>query len=190
MRDFIFSNEKKYRIKRHIIFWIACYFFMVATAPPKITGSLNGISGDGFIRFYEMVSIRIFFHLACQMIFCYPLLYFLVPAYFWKKKYFKFICMFLLLWIVTSFFRYAAFAFAYNPIMQRLNLYVNPVPLVFIISFTQVIDGPAFIGFTFIALKFFKNWQQKQRDNFNLKKRKCKCRVTIIKSADTPAFFI
>ena len=188
MHDFIFSDLRNQRIKRHAVLWIVCYVFLVISYPPQGAGSVNGIGADGFIKFYEMVMIRAFFHLLCQMIFCYPLLYFLVPSFFWKKKYTQFICLLLLLWIAVAFFRYAVFTYAYNPLMQELKLYVNPVPMVFMNSIVQTITGPAFIGFTFISLKLFKDWQQKQKDNFNLQKENSNAELQLLKAQIHPHF--
>jgi len=188
MHDFIFSAQRNQRIKRHVVLWVVCYIFLVITYPPRGAGTANGIDADGVINFYEMVLIRAFVHLLCQMIFCYPLMYFLMPEFFWKKKYFQFICLFLLLWVVVSFFRYAAFTYAYNPIMQELNLFVNPAPMVVINSITQTINGPAFIAFIFISLKFFKDWQQKQKDNFNLQKENTNAEMQLLKAQIHPHF--
>ena len=188
MHDFIFSDLRNQRIKRHAVLWIVCYVFLVISYPPQGGGSVNGIRVDGFIKYYEMVMIRAFFHLLCQMIFCYPLLYFLVPSFFWKKKYKQFICLLLLLWIAVAFFRYAVFTYAYNPIMQELKLYVNPVPMVFMNSILQTITGPAFISFSFISIKFFKDWQQKQKDNFNLQKENSNAELQLLKAQIHPHF--
>lgn len=188
MHDFIFSDLRNQRIKRHAVLWIVCYVFLVISYPPRGAGSVNGIGADGFIKFYEMVLIRSFVHLLCQMMFCYPLLYFLVPSFFWKKKYTQFICLLLLLWIAVAFFRYAVFTYAYNPIMQELKLYVNPVPMVFMNSIVQTINGPAFISFSFISIKFFKDWQQKQKDNFNLQKENANAELQLLKAQIHPHF--
>lgn len=188
IREFIFSTQHNQRIKRHVLLWVICYMFLVISYPPNGSGSLNGIGTDGFIRFYEMVLIRSFVHLLCQMIFCYPLLYFLMPLFFWKKKYFHFICTLLLLWIVVSFFRYTIFTYAYNPIMERLKLYVNPSPLIFLISFRQTINGPAFISFAFIFIKFFKDSLQKQKDNFKLKRENANAELQLLKAQIHPHF--
>ncbi|MEP7372738.1 MAG: histidine kinase [Chitinophagaceae bacterium] len=122
------------------------------------------------------------------MIFCYPLLYFLMPGFFWKKKYGQFICLVLILWIAVASFRYAIFNYAYNPIMRGLEFYVNPVPMIFILSILQTISGPAFIGFIFIAVKFFKDWQQKQQDNFNLQKENANAELQLLKAQIHPHF--
>lgn len=72
--------------------------------------------------------------------------------------------------------------------MERLNLYVNPAPMIFLFSFTQTINGPAFISFAFISIKFFKDWRQKQRDNLNLKKENANAELSLLKAQIHPHF--
>jgi sensor histidine kinase YesM len=187
MHDFIFSNQRNQRIKRHVLLWVSCYLLMVITTPTRGSGALD-LDTDGFLKFYEMVLIRVFVHLLLQMIFCYPLMYFLMPEFFWKKKYLQFICLLLLLLIAVALFRYTVFNYAYNPIMQALKFYTNPVPMGVILSIIQTITGPAYIGFIFISLKFFKDWQQKQEDNFNLQKENFNSELQLLKAQIHPHF--
>ncbi|HEX5150941.1 MAG TPA: histidine kinase [Parafilimonas sp.] len=72
--------------------------------------------------------------------------------------------------------------------MERLKLYTNPPPVIFLFSFTQTINGPAFISFAFISIKFFKDWQQKQRDNLHLKKENAKAELSLLKAQIHPHF--
>jgi LytS/YehU family sensor histidine kinase len=115
-------------------------------------------------------------------------MYFLMPEFFWKKKYLQFICLLLLLLIAVAFLRYAVFNYAYNPIMQELKFYANPVPTGVILSIIQTITGPAYIGFIFISLKFFKDWRLKQRDNFNLQKENSNAELQLLKAQIHPHF--
>ena len=189
IRNFIFSTKKSFRLKRqYALLWILFYLYLVIAYPPHGGGTLNGLEKDGVIKFYEMASIRGVFHLFFQMLFCYPLLYILMPVFFWKKKYVQFVCLVLLLWIAVSVFRYLSFAYTYNPIMKYLGLYVNPSSILLTISVTQTINGPAFIGFIFIAIKIFKDWQQKQKENFFLQKENFKAELLLLKAQIHPHF--
>jgi len=190
LHDFIFCNDYSARVKRHLALWIACYLFLVLSHPPHGRGSAGGIEVEGFITFYKMVSVRAFFHLCCQMIFCYPLLYILMPVFFWNKRLVEFFLMLLLLWVMVSFFRYAVFTYAYNPIMQRLNLYVNPPKIILLFSFTQTINGPAFIGFSFISTKLFKDWQQKQKHNFDLQRENAHAEIQLLRPRYIRIFYL
>jgi sensor histidine kinase YesM len=187
VHNFIFSSQRNYRIQRHVLLWITCYLFMIIIYPPRGSGNLD-LGVDGFLKFYEMVMIRAFVHLLGQVIFCYPLLYFLMPAFFWKKRYLLFICLLILLWIAVAFARYAVFNYAYNPLIIELKLYQNPAPFLFIFGLHQTISGPAFIGLIFIFTKVFKEWQKKQKDNLSLQKENTNAELQLLKAQIHPHF--
>ena len=186
---FLFARGRKASIKRHLTLWIVGYLVLAGSYPPHGSfGAANGIEIDGVKRYYEMVMIRTFFHFLCQMIFCYPFLYFLVPRYLWTKRYAPFFGLLLLLLGLASCLRYSIFRFAYNPLMSWLHFYINTPGQILKISVIQNFDGPAFIGFTFIAFKLFKDWQRMQRDNLDLKKENANAELQLLKAQIHPHF--
>lgn len=189
MHAFIFSRGRAQTIKRHFVFWVAGYLLAALTYPPHgAFGPGNGVDVDGVIKYYEMVLIRSFFHLLCQMLFCYPFLYFLIPVFLWKRRYLQFAGMLLLLLAITSFLRFVLFAFIYNPIMRGLKFYVNSLDQIAKNSIIQNFEGPAFVGFLFISLKLFKDWQQKQSDNLDLRKENASAELLLLKAQIHPHF--
>jgi sensor histidine kinase YesM len=175
--------------KRHLVFWVACFFLAAFTYPPHgAFGPGNGVDVDGIAKYYEMVTIRTFFHILCQMLFCYPFLYFLVPVFLWKRRYPQFSGMLLLLLAIVSFLRFCIFVFIYNPIMRGLKFYVNSVDQIAKNCIIQNFEGPAFMGFLFISLKLFKDWQQKQKDNLDLRKENTNAELLLLKAQIHPHF--
>jgi LytS/YehU family sensor histidine kinase len=96
--------------------------------------------------------------------------------------------MLLLLLAITSFLRFAIFAFIYNPIMRGLKFYVNSLDQIARNSIVQNFEGPAFIGFLFISLKLFKDWQLKQKDNLDLRKENANAELLLLKAQIHPHF--
>ena len=125
LHEFIFSPRRKQRIARHVLLWSLCYAYLVICFPPYGTETAAGIEIGGPVAFIKKAGIRGLFHLLCQMSFCFPLLYILMPAYFWKRKYAQFGLGLSILWISVSLFRYAAFNFAIVPILKDLGLPSN-----------------------------------------------------------------
>ena len=82
---FILSDERKYRITRHIFFWAfwGFWFGMVRVFNPKVlkeTGHLPNVLqtlSEGFLFILP------------QAVLVYPLLYFILPRYVFTGKYFK-----------------------------------------------------------------------------------------------------
>jgi sensor histidine kinase YesM len=189
LKTFIFSRGRNASIRRHLVLWIGGYIFMLATYPPHGTSSaVGGIEFEGILRYYKMAGVRVFFHLLCQMILCYPLLYYLGPVFFRKKKYTEFILLLLLLLALTTLLRFVLFTQVYNAIMQELKLRVNSTSEILYLSIVQNFDGPAFIGFMFISFKLFKDWQQKQKDNLDLQKENANAELQLLKAQIHPHF--
>ena len=189
LQAFIFTKGRKASLTRHLAIWIGGYLFLWLSYPPHGTsGVINGIEIEGISKYYKMAAIRSVFHLVSQMVLCYPLLYFLAPEFLKRKRYALFILLLLLLLAVTSAFRYLTFTYLYNPVMRDLKLYVNSTNFNLRNSIVQNFEGPAFVGFLFISVKLFKDWRQKQKDNFNLKKENANAELLLLKAQIHPHF--
>lgn len=190
LHEFIFSRGKKASVRRHIVLWIGCYLLLVLPYPPRGTTSVvgSGLELIGILRFYRMALIRCFFHLSAQMAFCYPFLYYLVPAFFRKKKYGTFFGLLLLLLGLATGFRFSIFFFVYNWIMRGINYHAVSAGETLQMSIVQNFDGPAFVGFLFISLKLFKDWQQRQQDNLDLRRENANAELLLLKAQIHPHF--
>ena len=187
LQSFLFSKGRKASINRHLGVWIGSFLLAVLLYPPHGI-SVGKLEFEGISRFYEVVIIRSAFHLVCIMILCYPILYFLVPVFFRKKKYIQFVLLLLLLVAAASCMRYLIFTLAYNPLMRMLKFPVNSPSQILHRSITYNFEGPVFIGYLFISIKLFKDWQQKQRDNLDLKKENAKAELLLLKAQIHPHF--
>jgi sensor histidine kinase YesM len=162
---------------------------MTFSYPPHGTfGSVGGVEVEGIIKYYKMAGVRCFFHFFCQMLLCYPLLYYLIPQFLRRKKYGQFVVLLLLLLAVVSILRFVLFSFVYNPIMRALHFYVNSHQELLKLSLIQNFDGPAFVGILFISFKLFKDWQQKQKDNLDLRKENANAELLLLKAQIHPHF--
>ena len=81
----IFSDERKYRIRRHLLFWVfwGLYFGMVRELNPRYFKST-----EHFPNLFQSLA-QSFFTLLPQAVFIYPLLYFVLPSYIFTGKYIK-----------------------------------------------------------------------------------------------------
>jgi len=98
---FIFSDERKYRIKRHLLFWgfWGFYFGMVRLLNPLY------FKNHGHFPNFLQTMAEAFLFLLPQAVLVYPLLYFILPRYLFKGKYIKaslWIVVFLFLTVLTS----------------------------------------------------------------------------------------
>jgi hypothetical protein len=82
---FIFSDEKNYRIKRHLLFWLfwGIYFGLVRELNPR------AFLDSGHFPDLATTIAEAFLRMLPQMLLIYPLLYFILPRYTFNGKYIK-----------------------------------------------------------------------------------------------------
>jgi hypothetical protein len=85
MHDFIFSSKRDARWSRHFIFW-SCWFLYLSCTQLR-NQSPDEIGMNHFIIYQLGVSAN---RVLLQMLFCYPFIYLIMPAYFKKRRFKEF----------------------------------------------------------------------------------------------------
>lgn len=94
----IFSNERSYRILRHLLFWgfYWVYFGAIHVADPGIGQELGTFQRLTY-TFSESLLILI-----PQICMAYPMMYFVLPKFFLKGRYFAGIVLTIIIWILGA----------------------------------------------------------------------------------------
>jgi signal transduction histidine kinase len=186
---FISARGRKARIRKHLLLWLGVWLFLIVSFPPAGTqGSRNTIVEDGIFRWYGMVTIRCFFYLISQIVFTYAVIYFLLPVFLQKRKYWRFTGLFLLLVIATTVLRYALIVYWYDPLMQSLKFDIADRALTLRQAVDQIVDGPAFVSWTIISLKIYSGWQKRQKDILRLRAENASAELQLLKAQVHPHF--
>src|SRR5579862_243315 len=164
----VFSNNLKYRISRHVLFWtvwIAYYtFFMTLSWAEKYPFSIA----------FPASLIEESLAMPIDIIFCYAILYYLIPRYLFKGKY----ILMVLLWIGFGMAHIACFQFYSNHIIPEIrSTYHLPYSThsksflwTFFYIFTQINMEASLAA----AIKLGKMWYIKQQELDILKSEKLK----------------
>ena len=204
MHDFIFSNNKRTRQLRHILFWTMWWMYFYGTrflypkaflpghkavAKMRVDNASNTLRQYGdyvggthvwslseFVRSLLMVSI----HIAA----CYIVVFFLLPKFLLKSKYFLFTALLLLLgglMVVTS-------RIMDTVVIPALSLegYRQIIPFYSSI-FSGVINAIIIIAAASI-IKFGKYWWQKQKEKEQMEKEKINTELQLLKAQVRPGF--
>lgn len=202
--DFIFSSNKSTRLLRHIVFWTLWWIYFYGTRffyPKAFLPGHNAVSrmrvdnakntfrqyGDyvggthvwslaEFARSLLMVSI----HVAA----CYTVIYFLLPRFLLRSKYFLFTALLLLLGGIMV----ATSRFMDTVILPALSLQGDNQSIPFYSSiFSGVINAIIIIAAASI-IKFGKYWWQKQKEKEALEKEKINTELLLLKAQVRPGF--
>lgn len=181
MYSFVYSNNIKYRLFRHIVFWVAwvSYFITIYVLRP-------GSYSIGFKSFLLYTILETLIVMSVDIVFCYTVMYFLVPRYLIKGKYilfFLFLVVFILLDASVSNLYYYVFI---NP----LRVYFDLMPWKEI-TFPQLLLGMSsvlMITWCATTIRFLKLWHLKQQEIELLKSEKISKEMKFVDTYIQPSF--
>lgn len=187
---FIFSNARRYRITRHLAFWIFWWLFqafLYAFAPlfPFIT----------FLsRFaFSMLSSAIF--MTIHIFLSYSLMYFVIPVYLLKNKYLATAVWVLLLFFATASLSSLISLYVILPAEQWLAGWTGlsmaasiPTHTLFFGGLLAGLRGGITIGGLAAAIKLMKYWYIKEQRNLQLQKENMEARLQLLKAQIHPHF--
>ncbi len=145
--NFIFSENFLQKIPRHLMVWTLRFLFFLFVI--WINDYFKQLSLEN--NFTYLITILII-HIGLEIFFCYTVIYFLIPKYFYVKKYFLFsVMIFLLCIIVLSISFYVIYT------LSGLQKYPDKVFNIFwrdAINF--LIMGPSCVCIGFLIVKMLK----------------------------------
>ena len=86
--EFIFSDKTGHRIRRHVIFWLLWWIYFAATYYYYVQVGLQKIA---FGNLSSILFLKTFLLVLVHMLSCYAFIYFLLPRYLLKARYFLFV---------------------------------------------------------------------------------------------------
>jgi hypothetical protein len=167
--DFLFSP--KYRVWRHLVFWIT-HTLTVAFVWQSLGRSM------------ERNILQGLFWVPVRMLYCYPLIYWVLPRYLLKGRYSAFTFI-ILLWAVGGYFlNYSFRTFIFIPLQEQLHF--DPIdrnpwsPSSFLVLTTTA-------GIVCIIF-LFKHWLMKERQLMQAEKEKVTAELQLLKAQVHPHF--
>ncbi len=200
--DFIFSDKRRHRIARHIIFWFVwCLAYNLLFHFPIHVFKGWDTSGPGTKNFQQL-GIALFFIktflvnslfgvIIPQIAFTYTLIYWLLPKYFFKKRN-PFVTGSVMVAVLVIFFFMAA-VFKHSP--DVYNNIINNKPfypafnatLLQVVIIDQLTSLPIIAGLA-LMIKLVKRWWQKHKETEQLAKEKTRAELQLLKAQVHPHF--
>lgn len=198
--DLIFSNRTRYRIARHVVFWLAWGIFSIFTyylphfwfVDWKFTQEQLQITHTlGYVRFAEFVLINNFMgNLLTHLFFTYPVLYFLMPRFLYTGRYLQLLAGALILLLLTIAFTLFKFYWYYNPLLAYFEIppYTGTKEYTFYCIWTQVVFNCPTVAGLAAGLKLFKYYYQKEKETEQVAHEKARAELQLLKSQVHPHF--
>ncbi|MBS1916463.1 MAG: histidine kinase [Bacteroidetes bacterium] len=183
LNAFVFSNNPKFRITRHVLFWsiwILYDTFFVALSWSKYPFSKS---------FFPSLLVEIF-SFPIDILFCYLIIYFFIPRFLSRGKYLTMI----FLWLASSFvyvFLFRMYTTHINPLIY--TVYGMPYRMhsvSFIWDFFDLFGQINMEGCMAAAIKLGKMWYIKHLELDLIKKERKKVELTSEEGITKPVFLI
>ncbi|WP_220494791.1 sensor histidine kinase [Lacibacter sediminis] len=187
---FIFSDERRYRLSRHISFWAFWWIFQ---------GFLYSFvavrSGYSYQLRLLSSTVESLIYLVPHIFLSYSLVYFVIPKYLLKQKYLATVAWVVVLFLVTS----AMAAFLSLTIIEWVreqimgsdyisNIRRSGIGLSIYLGLLAGLRGGITIGGIAAAIKLMKHWYVKEQRNLILQKENMEAQLEVLKAQIHPHF--
>lgn len=189
LQDFILSEKRSDRIKRHVLFWAfwGFYFGAVRHFSPIMYAAL-GHFPNPLQSLLEAVLM-----LLPQMVLAYPLMYFVLPRYVFTGKYIRAIGWFMVFLLLTLTAN--ALVFIYIPWYKIIwspgiklfggdNSFTYKLFLAYLASLQGAVTGAALAA----SFKLFKHFYAKNLRNLQLQKENTEAQLQLLTAQVHPHF--
>lgn len=186
---FIFSNQWKYRIRRHLAFWIFWGLFQGVLYSFVASNSVFG-----YIRQLPLSILESFIYLPAHIFLAYSLMYFVIPRYLLKQKYWYTAAWTIVCFLLTALFASSIGSFIIDPLRvavigdaYRFSGYRLSVRNIHL-SMMAGLRGGLTIGGIAAAIKLMKHWYVKEQRNLQLQKENIESQLQLLKAQVHPHF--
>ncbi|WP_207632775.1 sensor histidine kinase [Foetidibacter luteolus] len=181
---FIFSNQRKYRLRRHIAFWVFWWLFMgflYAFMPNR---------QDYFTEQLPLSMVDALLYMPAHIFLTYSLIYFIIPRYLVKGKYLP-----AALLVVAAFLLTALISnFIFIQVLSKVNVWLFPsAPRIqekksFFLQLLAGLRGGITVGGIGAAIKLMKYFYFKEQQNLQLQKENAEAQLQMLKAQVHPHF--
>jgi hypothetical protein len=185
---FIFSNEPRYRIRRHLLFWLFWWLFqgfLYAFTPARF--------GLTYAQRLPVSLVESAVFLLAHIFLSYTLMYFVLPRYLLKNRY-----LLTGFWVLVAFLATAAISsllsmFVLGPVLRFIfpfwaDLKLPDSRYPFFLGLLAGLRGGITIGGLAAAIKLMKHWYIKEQRNLQLQKENAESQLQLLKAQVHPHF--
>lgn len=186
---FIFSNERKYRLRRHLSFWIFWWIFqgfLYSFSPYPWESSSYGDR-------LAVATLDSILYLPAHIFLAYTLMYFVIPVYLTRGKYVVAAVWVIFLFLVTAFISSSIGKYVIMPVRGVVFPFARFLPhpstkQSIFMALLAGLRGAITIGGIAAAIKLMKYWYLKEQRNLQLQKENAETQLQLLKAQVHPHF--
>ena len=195
--EFVFSNQPAHRNRRHLACWFLWWVYLVFTIffTPINTRPNTGLNHHqpgllelGYLSYSLLVILKSVLLLLTHLFFCYATIYFLLPKYLSRKKYWQFIAGVVILCTLLIPAGYFLYSIVYPFVDKLFGLYVVKSKIIVYVSIDAGLVNAIKVTVVMAAITLLKRWWLKQKEKEKLEKEKINAELQLLKAQIHPAF--
>ena len=178
-----FSDDRSVRWKRHFFFWLVVLLYHFA----RISMMFPVINKNSFLSLLELT---FFWGLILNIFFSYSIVYYLIPKYFKKKKYWQFAVGIALVFLIMQFLlQVNSLVISGTPVIKAIGYYKGMEFLSYLRpGLIRSFGNPPLIFGLFLSLKTLKGWHLEQLKSETLSKENANAELQLLKAQVHPHF--
>ena len=178
-----FSDDRSVRWKRHFFFWLVVLLYHFA----RISMMFPVINKNSFLSLLELT---FFWGLILNIFFSYSIVYYLIPKYFKKKKYWQFAVGIVLVFLIMQFLlQVNSLVISGTPVIKAIGYYKGMEFLSYLRpGLIRSFGNPPLIFGLFLSLKTLKGWHLEQLKSETLSKENANAELQLLKAQVHPHF--
>lgn len=185
---FIFSNDLKHRLRRHLIFWMCWWVFQTFLYSFVIV-----VSNVSYGQQLQVSALEAVLYLVPHMFLSYSLMYGVVPKMILKGRYVAAVATVLLLFVMAAALSAAIGVYLVAPARQWVFSSfqegpVHPNYTNLYLALLAGLRGAITIGGLAAAIKLMKYWYVKEQQNLQLQKENVAAQLNLLKAQVHPHF--
>ncbi|MEP6725835.1 MAG: histidine kinase [Bacteroidota bacterium] len=186
---FIFSNELKYRLGRHAAFWGFWWIFQAF-----LYSFIPAANGNDYWESLQISVLESFIFMLCHLFLGCTLMYFVIPRFLLKQRYWATALWTAIMFIATAFLSTFLGKYIIGPVRHYLAAagyihanFERSHALVYQ-SLLAGLRGGITIGGIAAAIKLMKYWYIKEQRNLQLQKENVASQLQLLKAQVHPHF--
>ena len=181
--NIVFSDDRSVRWKRHFFFWLVVLLYHFA----RISMMFPVINKNSFLSLLELT---FFWGLILNIFFSYSIVYYLIPKYFKKKKYWQFAVGIVLVFLIMQFLlQVNSLVISGTPVIKAIGYYKGMEFLSYLRpGLIRSFGNPPLIFGLFLSLKTLKGWHLEQLKSETLSKENANAELQLLKAQVHPHF--
>lgn len=185
---FIFSDERKYRIRRHFAFWIFWWIFQAF-----LYSYIAAKSNCDWLQRFQLSAIESLIYLLSHIFLAYSMMYIVIPRFLLRHRYLLTITIIALLFAATAGISVLLSIYILDPIRKVIfdGIFADrfrDTAASINLSLLAGLRGGITIGGIAAAIKLMKYWYLKEQRNIQLQKENMTSQLQLLKAQVHPHF--